>query len=93
MAATKNPSLSHLTHFLREILHGVHYISPSPPNITKHQVQDPISQKKLAKVEGTWKTLKEILGWIIDGANFTLQLMPDKCKKIVHLFKKVCKLK
>ena len=37
--------------------------------------------------------MKEILGWIIYGANLTLQLMPDKCKKKEHLIKKVCKLK
>ena len=30
IAAKNNPSLSHLTHFSREILHGVHYIPPPP---------------------------------------------------------------
>ena len=45
IAVTNNPYLSHPTHFYRVMLHGVHYTPPPPPNITKHQVQDPISQK------------------------------------------------
>ena len=47
IAATNNPSLSHLAHFLREMLHGVHSILP-PPKIIKHQYQDPISHLKIS---------------------------------------------
>ena len=43
--------------------------------------------------DGTWSTTKEILGWLVDGANITIQLMPDKCEKIARLIKKVCKTK
>ena len=45
ISATNNLSLSYLTHFLREMLHVVHYISPLP-TVTKHQGQDPILQNK-----------------------------------------------
>ena len=40
-----------------------------------------------------WATMKEILGWLIDRSNFTLQLMPDKCQKIAKLINKRCKMK
>ena len=80
VSATNNLSPLHLPHFLREMLHGVHSISP-PLHITKQQGQDPISQKKLAQEEVILATTKEILGWFINGSNFTLQLMPDKYKK------------
>lgn len=37
----------------------------------------------MAEGEGTWDTTKEILGWILDGSNFTLTLPENKCNKIV----------
>jgi hypothetical protein len=36
---------------------------------------------------------KEILGWIVDGLNFTMQLTPEKCRKIKKIIKKVSNLK
>ena len=80
---------THLLHFSRAMLHGVHSIFP-PPDITGHTGQDPVSQKKLAQGEGTWNTTKEILGWLVDGAKFTIQLMPEKCKKISKQIKRIC---
>ena len=44
ISVTNHPSLSQLTHLLRAILYGVHYILPTP-NITKKQGKYPISQK------------------------------------------------
>ena len=88
IGATNNTNLEHLEHFSRAMLYGVHSIFP-PPEIMGHQGQDPISQKKMDQGDGTWAHTKEILGWLIDGANFTLQLMPDKCEKICKLIKKV----
>ena len=41
IAVTKNPSLPQLSHFYMAMLNGVHPILP-PPNVTKHQVQEPI---------------------------------------------------
>ena len=88
IGATNNTNTEHLEHFSRAMLYGVHSIFP-PPEITGHQGQDPISQKKMDQGDGTWAYTKEILGWLVDGANFTLQLMQDKCKKICTLIKKV----
>ena len=90
VAVTNNASETHLTHFSRAMLQGIHAVFP-PPSITGHCGEDPISQKKLNEGEGTWETCKEVLGWLIDGATFTIQLPPTKCDKIVHLIKKMTK--
>ena len=90
IGATNNINTDHLRHFSRAMLYGVHSIFP-PPEVTGHQGEDPISQKKLDQGEGTWRFSKEILGWLVDGANFTIQLMPDKCKKLVQLIRDVTK--
>ena len=74
------------------MLYGFHSIFP-PPDVSGHQGEDPISQKKLAQGEGTWSFHKQILGWLVDGANFTIQLMPEKCKKIAKLIKDITKRK
>lgn len=64
------------------MLHGIHSIFP-PRDITGHSGRDPISEKKLEKLEGLWQHTMEILGWIIDGANYTIQLPPSKVKKMI----------
>lgn len=91
IGVTNDTSRNHLTHFSRAMLHGIHSIFP-PPSITGHQGEDPISQKKLHEGEGTWSYQKEILGWLVDGANFTIQLMPSKCEKILLQIKSALKL-
>ncbi len=91
IGGTNNPTDEHLRHFSRAMLHGIHSVFP-PPSVTGHQGEDPVSQKKLAQGEGTWAYTKEILGWLIDGANFTIQLMPEKCEKIVKLIDEICNL-
>lgn len=85
-AATNNLSREHLEHFSRSMLHGVHSVFP-PPQITGHNGEDPVSQKKMAEGEGVWDFQKEILGWILDGAKFTIQLPPKKCEKIAETIK------
>ena len=92
IAATNEISEDHLRKFSRAMLLGVHSVFP-PPAFTGHQGEDPISQKKLKQGEGTWATTKEILGWLVDGANFTITLLPEKCAKISKLIKKITKMK
>ncbi len=92
VGATNNISLTHLRHFSRAMLLGVHSVFP-PPSVTGHNGEDPISQKKLLQGEGTWSHMKEILGWLVDGLNFTIQLPPDKCKKIAQLITEMRKSK
>lgn len=48
IAVTNNTAKSHLSHFSKAILHGVHSIFP-PPEVTGHPGEDPISQKKCYK--------------------------------------------
>lgn len=90
IAATNNCNKEHLTHFSRAMLFGVHLVFPLP-EITGHKGEDPVSQTKLKNIEGTWTHHKEILGWLVDGASFTIQLPPEKCAKIETLFRKVKK--
>jgi len=54
---------THLLHFSRAMLHGVHSIFP-PPKVTGHTGGDSIAEKKIDKGEGVWNTTKEIIGWI-----------------------------
>jgi len=63
------------------MIYGVHSIFP-PPDVSGHHGEDPISQKKMDQGNGTWSMTKEILGWLVDGANFTIQLTLDKFKKV-----------
>ena len=91
-AMTNNLSHQHLSNFSKAIIVGIHSIFP-PPEITKHQGEDPISQKKMHQGESTWETTKELLGWIMDGVEFTIQLAPTRCKRIVTLITKVAHMK
>ena len=92
IAATNDLTGEHLRHFSRAMLTGVHSVFP-PPRISGHHGEDPVSQKKLRQGEGTWTHVKEILGWLVDGANFTIQLPPEKCTKILAKLKSVRRAK
>ena len=92
IAVTNDTSKTHLSHFSKAVLHGVHSVFP-PPEVTGHQGEDPISQKKMTQGDGTWDTMKEILGWIVNGVDFTIQLPPTKCDKITTLIKQVRRMK
>ena len=87
--ATKyNINRAHLTHVSRVMLHGNHSILPQQ-EVAGNQGEDPISQNKLKQKEGVWHTNNYILGWIFDGSNYTIQIVPDKCQKIAKLIKKI----
>ena len=72
------------------MLFGLHSIF-APPEVSGHHGKYPVSHKKLNQGEGTWDYTTEILGYLVDGAEFTLQLMPDKCVKFSKLIKNICK--
>ena len=80
IACTDAVSKTHLLQVSRAMLHGIHSVFPTR-DITGHTGGDPISEKKLNKLEGLWEHTKEILGWILDGANYTIQLPPAKVDK------------
>ena len=81
IACIDNISRKHIQQVSRAMLHGIHSIFP-PPTVTGHNGGDPISEKKLDKLEGQWAHIKEILGWIVDGVNFTIRLPLEKITKI-----------
>ena len=92
IAVTNDRSQEHLFKFSNAILYGIHLVFP-PPEVSGHQGEDPILQKKMHQGDGSWDTIKEILGWIVDGANFTIQLPPSKCEKITMQIKSIRKMK
>ena len=79
---------SHLLHLSRALLHGIHAIFP-PPNITGHSGADPISVKKLEQGDGRWHHEKELLGWICNGADYTIRLPNEKATKYIKAIKKL----
>jgi hypothetical protein len=59
-----------------------------PPTATGHDGEDPISLKKLiTEGEGIWDTVKEILGWIFNGLERTIQLPPRKVASLRETIK------
>ena len=74
------------------MLHGIHKIFP-PPSVSGHTGGDPISEKKLKNLEGLWDNVKEVLGWILNGANFTITLPPAKVKSIQARLKQILRWK
>ena len=92
VGATNKLDTPHLLRLSRSMLHGVHSIFP-PTEVTKHPGGDSIAEQKIDKGEGKWEHKKEILGWDFDGEEYTIQLPPAKCDKIIHLVKKLLKSK
>ena len=89
---TNDISVTNILQVLRSMLHRIHSIFP-PPRISHHGGCDPILETKLDKNKGQWATIKEILGWTIDGNNRTIQLLIDKCNNICQLIRHSIKQK
>ena len=83
IAGTNQPEKSHLQTLSQCMLHGVHSIFP-PSEVTNHGGGDSVAQEKLNQEEGQWQEVKEILGWTINGADYTIQLPPDKVDIIIN---------
>ena len=81
---------THLMSLSRATLHGIHVIFP-PPEVTGHNVFDPISLKKMQYCDGIWDHHKEILGWDFYGINYNIQLPAKKNSDICTLTQKIQK--
>jgi hypothetical protein len=92
IGCTNNLEQTHLERFARALLHGIHSIFP-PTSVSGHHGGDPISEKKMLAGDGQWAYKKEILGWVLDGKNYTLELPDGKAKKIQILIKALIKRK
>ena len=73
IATSNNMSHSHLLQISCAIMHGVHALFP-PPAVTGHRGFNLVALSKLDTGEGTWEHFKDILGWIMDGLNGTMDL-------------------
>ena len=78
-----------LLHHSRALLHGIHSVFPPAPHTSTNPDDEPVSLKKLQEGEGVWAFRKEILGWIFDGINRTIELPPGKLDKIRQTVKKL----
>ena len=67
-------SISQLRHYANAVMYGIHDVFPPDDD----DDNDPISNKKLMKMDGSWATIKDILGLTFDGANKTIWLESDK---------------
>ena len=79
MALTSDPA--QLLHLSIALLHGIHRFF-SPPKVSGHNGQDPISKKKLDSSEGKWAVRKHVLGCMVDGATRCIKLAWDKQSSI-----------
>jgi hypothetical protein len=82
-----------LRRMARAALLGIHSIFP-PTEVTGHKGgKDPISQKKLDKGDATMAATKEILGFLVEGEQRTVQLPATKATTICEEMKKLLKRK
>ena len=79
-----------LNHLSRALLHAIHDLFPPCPNEPE---EDPVSLKKLRKLEGAWMVRKDILGWTFDGKNKTMELEEDKLQKLMATTKSALRAK
>ena len=78
---TQSTQEAYLRHLTRCLLYAIENVFPGP-DITGSAMGPAISKKKLQE-EGTWDTVKEILGWEFDGLRSTITLPPAKATKII----------
>lgn len=85
--------VSRIKHFTRAILHGIESVFPTQ-EITGHvNGRAPISEKKVDKGDADWTVVKEVLGWLIDGENRTIELPEAKAQAYLAELKKLRKKK
>jgi hypothetical protein len=63
-----------LDHVAVATMSGIHDVFPPAPT----PATDPISEKKLARGDGAWANVKEILGMTFDGTDKTIWLAEEK---------------
>ena len=86
MAQTSDPA--QLLYFPRAFIHEIHSMFPTP-QVLGHNRQDTITNKKLESVEGLWAVRKEVLGWMVDGATWCIELAHEKKSTLMQSCKKL----
>ena len=72
-----------LKHVANAVLQGIHDVFPSD----KDDAEDPISLKKLVKLEAMWALHKDILGFTFDGVDKTIWLEEEKRNTLLTVLK------
>jgi hypothetical protein len=75
----------------RVTLHTLHSVFPSPTATGTPDAKDPISEKKMLKGDGRWDTRKEVLGYLLDGIDWTIQLPPDQATDLLKEIQSILK--
>ena len=68
-------------------MHGIHSVFPANAD----DDDDPISLKKLKKLDGAWAINKDLLGWTFDGIAKSLELEVEKLDAILATLKSWCR--
>jgi hypothetical protein len=93
LAIVEDASGTLLQRTARATLHAIHSVFPTPAAMGAPDAKDPILEKKLAKGDARWDTVKEVLGYWLDGRNRTVQLPPDRAADLLKEVKKILKKK
>jgi hypothetical protein len=91
MAAVEDSTGTLLERTARATLHAIHSVFQPPDVANAPSAKDPISEKKLLKGDGRWDTKKEILGYMLDGINRTIQLPKDRANDLLKEVKAILK--
>jgi hypothetical protein len=83
LAAVQDATGKFLQQTAQATLHAIHSVFPTPKATGTSDAKDPISEKKLAKGDARWATLKEILGYWLDGIYRTVQLPPPRADNLL----------
>jgi hypothetical protein len=51
--------------------------------------QEPVSIKKLLERDGSWSTIKLVLGWILDTESLTIRLPPHRVERLREILDKI----
>ncbi len=91
LALVENDDRTLIRRVSRATLHAIHSIFP-PPEISGHKGgKDPVSIKKLEKGDARFDIEKEILGFLINGADRTIRLSDIKAEAIAAEIAKMLK--
>ena len=71
----------HLNHLANATMHGIHDVFPE----NMDNSNDPISEKKLKKKDGSWALVKDILGLTFNGDDKTVWLEDEKRQCLLTL--------
>lgn len=90
LVQTTNPA--ELRHVSNSLLHAIYDLFP-PVGSKHHNLEEPMSIKKLRQRDGEWDNQKEILGWLFDEARRILELPRDKLEDITQEIKTILRMK